>query len=377
MSWSISKKLVWGSAILFLFIIITLGWVSKNDSVALDSASKEIVEKIDNSDDTFLNKILPQESPVVSALVFAGNLGNSLNVVFHGTKDNQTVPISGGPDEYNDLYNLETANGNSLVAQEPVLAIIPADSSRTFEDGNILTYEIEQGDSLQSIADDFGVSISTLLSANNIPAGTKLKLGDKLAILPVDGVKHIVKVGDTIESIAQKYKADPDRIIAFNGLSDDGDIKTSDTLVIPGGEYHEPISAKYAPAQSLRVQDLPNLIGYYGLPSGGRITQGLHRFNGVDIGGRDWCNTPLYAAAAGTIITADSQGWNGGYGKYIKIAHDNGTITLYAHSSQLLVNVGQYVGKGQTIALMGSTGRATGCHVHFEVRGARNPLANY
>lgn len=341
---------------------------SGNDSASLDSDNKKIVEEIDMEDDSFIKKIIPQESPVTSAILFAGNLENKISGVFRGTNAGNAL---GGPEESG--ISLETA-GNALVAQGSVLAIISASAESYVSDGNILTYEVEAGDSLESIVADFGISVDTLLSANNLPKSTRLKVGDKLSVLPIDGVRHTVKSGDTIRSIAIKYNADEARIIAFNDLPDDGRIVSGQTLTIPGGEYHVPISTKYAPSKNTSSEDLPNITGYYGRPSNGRKTFGLHRFNAVDIGGREWCNTPLYASAAGTIITADAQGWNGGYGKYIKISHDNGTITLYAHASQILIGEGQKVKKGQTIALMGSTGNTTGCHVHFEVRGAKNPF---
>lgn len=303
-------------------------------------------------------------------MLFADSLENRLGSVFRPASAGASN-ISGGPeDDSGSTSRLETVEGSALVAQAPVLTIIPAGNNNN--SSSILTYEIGPGDSLQSIASDFGVSVDTLMSVNGIPAGTKLKVGDNISILPIDGVRHMVKSGDSIQSIAKKYNADPDRIIAFNDLPDNGYIKPGDVLIIPGGEI---INPKYGPEKIIPTQDLPNLAGYYGLPSGGRITQGLHPFNAVDIGGRDWCNTPIYASASGTVITAKTQGWNGGYGKYIKITHNNGTITLYAHASQLLISEGQIVSKGQTIALMGSTGHTTGCHVHFEVRGARNPLA--
>lgn len=362
------------------FIFLCLGGViwffSGVGYLVPDSAKTEVTENITSDKNDFIKTsgILSQDSRVMSAFLFVSDLENRLANSLAGA--NKNIP-SGGPAEDSQISRLETASNNALVAQEPVLAIVPSGGISNFDNnGSILTYEVESGDTLQSIASDFGVSVDTLVGANNLNKNTKLKPGDKIAILPVDGVRHVVKSGDTIESIAVKYKADADRILAFNDLADNALIKPGDVLIIPGGE-HVPISPQYAPAVIIPQQNLPDLPGYYGWPSGGRITFGLHKYNAIDVGGKDWCNTPLYAAAAGTVITADAQGWNGGYGKYIKIAHNNGTITLYAHSSQLLVSVGQFVNKGQTIALMGSTGRATGCHVHFEVRGARNPLANY
>ena len=372
---SISSKLFLAATFLILSVVSVVWMMSSENSVVLDSENKEIIEEFDAGENGFFSRILPQESPVASALVFAGSLEDRLNSVFRGTESSRVGAALGGPAEDDGSGRLETVGGSSVVAYSPVLAIIPASGLVTFEEGDVLTYEIEEGDSLESIANDFGISVSTLISVNNMPPTTKLKPGDKLAILPVDGVKHTVKSGETIQNIALKYKADAARIIAFNDLPDDARIRPGDVLIIPGGE-HVPLSPKVAPLRTPSPQSLPNLVGYYGLPSGGRITFGLHKYNAVDIGGKDWCNTPIYAAAAGTIITADGAGWNGGYGKYIKIAHENGTITLYAHASQLLANIGQFVAKGQTIALMGSTGRSTGCHVHFEVRGARNPLAS-
>ncbi|MBI4120269.1 MAG: peptidoglycan DD-metalloendopeptidase family protein [Parcubacteria group bacterium] len=379
-SWSfLLHRLPRRKALVIIGIVIvaagSAGWLfSGNDYLPLDSANTEITEEID-SGSSILKDILPRESPVAGALLFVSNLESRLVGSFSKRASDGSAGILGGPDQTSEISNLETASASALVAQGPVLAVVPSGGISEYEaDSSILTYEVEAGDSLELIAESFGISVETLVGANNFKKGVKLKPGDKISILPVDGVRHVVKRGDTLDSIAAKYKADKNRILAFNGLPDNGLIKPGDELIIPGGR-HVPISPKQAPAKEIPVSSLPNLTGYYGRPAGGRITQGLHPFNAADIGGRDWCNTPLYASAAGKVVLADGQGWNGGYGKYIKIAHDNGTITLYAHASQLLISEGQPVAKGQTIALMGSTGNSTGCHVHFEVRGARNPFA--
>jgi putative ATPase len=94
--------------------------------------------------------------------------------------------------------------------------------------------------------------------------------------------------------------------------------------------------------------------------------------NAIDIAAP--LNTPILASASGKVIVSRSGGWNGGYGNYIVIKHDNGTQTLYAHNNENKVSVGDVVKKGDVIALMGSTGKATGIHLHFEVRGAKNPF---
>lgn len=120
---------------------------------------------------------------------------------------------------------------------------------------------------------------------------------------------------------------------------------------------------------------LPAVSGYFGNPlPGGRRSQGLHGHNAVDISAPP--GTPIYAAASGTVTTAKSgSGWNSGYGNYVVVSHPNGTSTLYAHMSRVAVPGGP-VSKGSVIGYVGMTGEATGNHLHFEVRGAKNPLTN-
>jgi murein DD-endopeptidase MepM/ murein hydrolase activator NlpD len=102
-------------------------------------------------------------------------------------------------------------------------------------------------------------------------------------------------------------------------------------------------------------------------------TQGIHGYNGVDLGGVS-AGSPVLAAAGGTVIVAKSAGWNGGYGSYVVVQHNNGTQTLYAHLNSVSVNVGQGVSVGEKVGGVGSTGRSTGIHLHFEVRGDANPF---
>ena len=103
---------------------------------------------------------------------------------------------------------------------------------------------------------------------------------------------------------------------------------------------------------------------------GGIKTQGIHGHNGVDLA--SYYGADIYASADGQVIVAKSEGWNGGYGLYIVVKHNNGTQTLYSHLSAVLVSSGQSVEQGQVIGKMGSSGDSTGTHLHFEIRGARN-----
>lgn len=235
-------------------------------------------------------------------------------------------------------------------------------------------YVVESGDTPTAIADLFGISLDTLLWANNLTSRSIIRPGDTLTILPVNGVSHTAASGDTISSLAKKYNASTSDIVAYNNLSEDAALTIGDVLVIPGGVRPAPKSVVVKPTVVTK-NTINAPAGWLIKPAPGynpRRGSGLHGFNGIDI--TNSCGTPIVAAAAGLVIVADDIGWNGGYGKYVKVQHPNGVVTLYGHAQELLVGEGVYIGQGEGIALMGSSGRSTGCHVHFEVRGARNPF---
>ena len=129
--------------------------------------------------------------------------------------------------------------------------------------------------------------------------------------------------------------------------------------------------AASAPASTF--SHLPDLGSYFIPPTAGYNWGIIHGRNAIDIANS--CGTQNKASADGVIAIATETGWNGGFGKYIKATHSNGTETIYGHLSKVLVSVGQVVAQGEVIALMGTTGNSTGCHLHFEVHGAKNPLA--
>lgn len=247
--------------------------------------------------------------------------------------------------------------------------------------GSITTYTVKEGDNLSEIAKSFGITVNTLLWANDIRDARKIKPGDTLVILPVSGVKYIVKKGDTLGAIAKKYKGSVDDIAQFNGFAIDEALIAGTELIIPDGEIAE--AQAPTPTQSgsaARFAQLQEYVGYYLRPIiGGRNSRatrsnphGIHGFNGVDLAST--CGNPVRASAEGTVLVARSSGWNGGYGRYVVIAHQNGTQTLYGHMLSVGVLSGQHVNQGQEIGKIGSSGNSTGCHVHFEIRGARNPF---
>lgn len=272
---------------------------------------------------------------------------------------------------------LATSGGSALVSYGGP-AGTTADIVGSVSPDRISVYVVRKGDTLGEIADMFGVSVNTVKWANNLNSATDVRVGDTLVILPVSGVERIVIKGDTLKSIARKYGADADEIATFNDLDPVAPLEIGSTLIIPGGEIAP--AASSASKSSPRKISEPYLggggsvqIGYYENPMpGALITQGIHGWNGIDLGAAR--GTPIHAAADGIVIVARGSGWNGGYGNYAVITHDNGSQTLYGHMKSVIVSPGQSVSSGQIIGYEGSTGLSTGAHLHFEVRGAANPF---
>ena len=233
----------------------------------------------------------------------------------------------------------------------------------------ISVYVVRSGDTLYEIAKMFDVTVNTIAWANNIQ-GRLIHEGQELVILPITGVRHTVAEGETLASIAKKYEGDLEEIANYNELATNTSLAVGQLVIVPDGVMATPPSSIFS--APLRGGSGPSIAGYYVWPvAGGALTQGLHGYNGIDIGAPS--GTRILAAAVGTVILAKGGGgWNGGYGNYVVIRHDNGTQTLYAHMSQVLTTVGTRVQQGSAIGNVGSTGKATGSHLHFEVRGATN-----
>ena len=247
------------------------------------------------------------------------------------------------------------------------------------KNGMISTYVVREGDTLSVIAKMFGVKPSTVIWANDgLSSGATLKVGQVLTILPVTGVRYTVKKGDTLISIAKRYGGDAAEIASYNGVDDTG-LVIGDEIIIPDGEIAAAPAPKSSgigsePAHNVGPAGTATQIGYYLRPIvGGLKTQGIHGYNAIDLAAP--VGTAILAAASGDVIVAREGGWNGGYGSYVVIQHNNGSQTLYAHASDVVVSVGQHVVQGQVVGHVGRTGKATGPHVHFEIRnGIRNPF---
>jgi len=244
-------------------------------------------------------------------------------------------------------------------------------SASKMSTGEISVYVVREGDSLSEIADMYGVTVNTIMWANSLSKATGIKKGDSLVILPIVGVRHTVAKGETLNSIVKKYGADLDEVLEYNSLASVDGLSVGDELLIPGGELHSATS-KVAGANPTKTTGAVSSGAGFSHPlPGSRRTQGIHGYNGVDLAAP--AGTPVLAAAGGTVIVAKGTGWNGGYGNYVVIKHKN-TQTLYAHLSSVSVGVGDIVGVGQSVGIIGNTGKSTGTHLHFEVRGGTNPF---
>lgn len=260
------------------------------------------------------------------------------------------------------------------------------------ESDQISLYVVRSGDTLPAIAKMFNVTTNTIVWANNLK-NNKISVGDQLVILPISGLKYTVKSGDTLSSITKKFKGNLDDILSYNNLQSESKLAVGDIVFIPDGEIasdtttgSSAVSASGSQSSSSvntgsgttipvgrYCQNYPAIAGYYLRPVTNCVkTQGIHGHNAIDLAGA--YGTNIMAAAAGTVIVSRQGGWNGGYGNYVVIRHNNGTQTLYAHMSKTSVSVGDSVSQGEIIGFMGSTGDSTGTHLHFEIRGARNPF---
>lgn len=264
----------------------------------------------------------------------------------------------------------------SVAEVDPSTQTVVSDKVRD----RILEYEIKEGDTIGTISEKFDISIDTILWQNNLTKTSKIKPGGTLEILPVTGIAHKVKKGDSIYTIAKKYDVDPQQIVnyPFNSYANDEtfELAIGQTIIVPEGV--KPNEQPVAPRIKQITPDAGTVVasGAFAWPASGRITSTFVWYHpGVDIANKS--GPDVLAADSGKVVIA---GWpdNYGYGNRIVIDHGNGYRTLYAHLSRFYVVVGQSVNRGDAIGKMGSTGRSTGTHLHFEVtlNGTKvNPLS--
>jgi len=277
-----------------------------------------------------------------------------------------------GPDAAAVTEQLNTQVSSNYGGTEYLASLPIVENSNAGGAQNKITdYIVLSGDTLSTIATKFNVSTDTIRYANNITDVDSIAPGDKLVIPPVTGVLHTVAAGETTAGIAKRYNANEALIIAQNNLYGE-DLTVGMKIMVPDGDIPEapkPVvqtqvasstktggvqgSSQRTIASGQFIFPTVNAQGYY---------NGYHYW-AIDIPGA--YGTPIYAADSGRIVEAQ-YGWSGGFGNTILLDHGNGYTTRYGHMSSLAV-IGGYVTKGQVIGYMGSTGRSTGTHLHFEI----------
>ncbi len=220
-------------------------------------------------------------------------------------------------------------------------------------------YIVQSGDTLSNIAEIYKTNISKLTSANSMDARQKIRPGDRLLVSNLRGVLHRVSSGESLSTIASDYNVNVQKIQGINLLSNPNELQAGQTIFIPGAVRQVHKFEFQWPLSGVSRKRISSGYGYRQHPMGG--WQDFHA--GIDIAAR--YGTPILAAESGKVTQSGRQG---NYGNCVTIDHQNGLSTLYAHASRLEVKKGQYVVKGQRIGTVGSTGRSTGPHVHFEVR---------
>ncbi|MEK7572055.1 MAG: M23 family metallopeptidase [Patescibacteria group bacterium] len=239
----------------------------------------------------------------------------------------------------------------------------------------ILTYTVEKGDTIDTVAKKFGISTDTIRWANDL-ADDSLSIGDELQILPVTGIAHKVAEGDTVHTIAKEYETNPQGIVdfPFNDFANAETfaLVTGQMLIVPDGVEQSTTGTIYTPPRRTYIaaqgSGVVSSSGFAWPLQGGTIGQYPSWYHqAVDILAP--MGVPVYAGQSGRISNINIGTWNYGYGTDVYITDGSGTETHYAHLASVAVSVGDSVVAGKTpIGINGMTGRTTGPHVHFEVR---------
>lgn len=259
---------------------------------------------------------------------------------------------------------------------------------RAVSDGHFVI--VAEGQTLWGIAQSHGVAVEDLAAANGLGDKDLLAVGQQLVIprktfgagrgllpgvapalyRPIGAIQQVtvrVREGETLWEIAEATGLSVDAIVNANGIPDSASVHTGQRLTIPGG-------ALDVLRRVIAARGVASIAESFIWPVRGQLTSrfgwrvhGHH--NGIDIAAPR--GTPISVAKDGRVVFA---GWYFGYGLAVVVDHGDGISTVYGHASKLLVSIGQVVEAGQMIALVGSTGDATGPHLHFEIRINGIPL---
>jgi murein DD-endopeptidase MepM/ murein hydrolase activator NlpD len=316
---------------------------------------------------------------IVTVMVLSVTLGPSL--VVNDSQTQAVLSLGMGSKFAFAQENTGTGTGGQVLglSSDSQMEVDPLTQVSDKPRADILEYTVEDGDTVASIAKKFGVDVDSIKWLNTGLNEKKVKVGAVLKIPPVPGVVHTVKNGETVYSISKKYGVSAQAIVdfPFNEFTDDETfaLAIGQQIVVPDGQM--PDEVIISPRSTIATTPNAGAVSATGKwiwPAAGSITQAFRSWHkGLDVANHS--GGPILAADSGTVIHAS---WdNSGYGNMVLVDHGNGTKTLYGHLSKFAVLVGQTVKRGDVLGQMGSTGRSTGTHLHFEIRtdrGNLNPL---
>jgi murein DD-endopeptidase MepM/ murein hydrolase activator NlpD len=374
---SIAAKII--SANLNIFAIELKGWTVstvKQGVTACALGSSNAIKLVEKAKKAVVSPMLPRNSAIGRPFSPLGVGGLSAVIGLSGALFGHNGVIrpqaniaSIIPDNNQIVLAGSVLSSDIMIDSAKLGTVIP--EGRTREE--VLVHKVESGETLESIAKDYKVTVDSIKYVNDMQDEDTIKPAQELTILPVTGVLHEVKSGDTVESIAAKWKVPAQAIVDINWLDEPYEVHDGQKLVIPNAEIPKPIEPQRSqPASGLAVRPQPQqsqgpapASGKFVFPTSGQITQYFSYYhNGLDIGTMN-DNRPIWSADSGIVTFAGW--WNGGGGYSVWVDHGNGYVTQYAHMSQIHVSVGQRVGRGQQLGLTGNTGLSFGNHLHFNV----------
>jgi len=265
-----------------------------------------------------------------------------------------------------DPGNAFTDAGPSGAVTDVQAVAPPADLSK-FESLKLKSYAVRPGDSISSIAKQFGVNEGTIISFNDVSDVRRIQVGAVFQVPDKDGLRYSVRRGNSLSFISQKFSVPINSILDANNLKSSV-LRVGQDLFIPGAKMNSfqlGLIMGNAFQWPVRGAVMTSPFGFRPDPFTG--VRDFH--NGIDLA--LYFGAPIHSAGNGVVRDV---GYNSIFGNYVIISHPNNFQTLYGHMSKQLVHVGEQVAVGQTIGLMGSTGYSTGTHLHFTIYHNYQPV---
>jgi len=302
---------------------------------------------------------------LVGLVTFTGSLSYSLTRVGRPAEIEPKVLASGVTDTSVVSKGATPASSTGAASPDPGPATAQPPGTGT---GAAATHTVKPGETLFAIARLYGSNVEAMKQANDM-TGDQVRAGQVLKVPDAKAPRrHIVQQGESLWELASRYNVTLEALLASNpDLGNPGHLQIGQAVVLPSGAAAgDVIAATIGPSPALEGvfawPVLAPISSLYG-PRDGR------NHNGLDLAAN--MGDPIKAARDGEVLLA---GTIDGYGETVILRHEDGTRTLYGHASRLLVKAGERVRQGEVIAEVGSTGRSTGPHLHFEIIVNSKPL---